>query len=519
MNPEWRRFAPLGLYLALLAALVSAGLYIVRRELDLYLQISLGLVVVGLALFALLDPRKVREALTGRQARYGSNLLILSLAFTGIVIVANYLVFHNSKRWDLTEDKQFTLASETLEALKSLPSSVTAQAFYTPDLPSDTAEGLLDQYKFHAKGKFEFQFVDPVQNPLAAQSAKVTRNGTVVLSMGANQEVVTNVTEQELTGALVRLINPEKRTVYFLTGHGEFDPDGSGQESFALVKATLESKNYTVKPLNLLADKQIPEDATVIVVAGPRQPVTDEEVKLLDVFLGTGGAMIVMAEPLPLTQFGEAADPLADNLANNWGIQLGQDIVVNIDPNTNQASLMAVAYQYGSHPITEKLERLVSIFPTVRSVLATEAEAGVSQVQLVLTNQESWGETDFAALESQNAQVRPDEGQDTLGPVSLAVAAENFNSGGRVVVFGDVEFASDQYYTLYANGDLFVNALDWAAGQEELINLTPKESKQRLLVPPQTITMNLILLGSVFIIPGMVLVAGVFTFIQRRRRG
>lgn len=110
MNRKLRRFAPLGLYLSLLAVLVSLGLYIVQREWNLYLQISLACIIVGLAIFAVLDPEKVRTALTGRQARYGSNALVMTLAFFGIVVVANFLAYKNPYRWDLTENKQNTLA-------------------------------------------------------------------------------------------------------------------------------------------------------------------------------------------------------------------------------------------------------------------------------------------------------------------------------------------------------------------------------------------------------------------------
>src|SRR3990172_3705109 len=135
MNPQWRRFAPLGLYLALIAALVSIGLYVVQRQMSLALQISLGLIVVGLALYALLDPDHVRRLLTGRQARYGSNALILTLAFIGIIVMFNYLVYANPKTWDLTEDKQFTLAPETVNTLNSLSEEVTAQAFFSSRYP------------------------------------------------------------------------------------------------------------------------------------------------------------------------------------------------------------------------------------------------------------------------------------------------------------------------------------------------------------------------------------------------
>ncbi len=228
MNSTLRRFAPFGLYLAGLAVLVSAGLYIVQREWNLTLQISLGLIVVGLAIFAILDPNRVRAALTGRQARYGSNALILSVAFIGILIVVNFLVFQNPKRWDLTADQQFTLAPETITILQQLPDKVLAQAFFSPQTDPTTATKLLDQYKFNGKGKFDYQFIDPVSNPVAAQQAKITRDGTVVLSMGGHQEQVTTVSEQEITGAMVRLINPEASTVYFLTGHGEYSPDDTG---------------------------------------------------------------------------------------------------------------------------------------------------------------------------------------------------------------------------------------------------------------------------------------------------
>ena len=99
MKTSWRRFAPLGLYLALVAALAAVVIYILQRQWNLYLQIALGLILVGLALFAILDPERVRQALTGRQARYGSNALVMTLAFLGILVVVNYLVYPLAAWW------------------------------------------------------------------------------------------------------------------------------------------------------------------------------------------------------------------------------------------------------------------------------------------------------------------------------------------------------------------------------------------------------------------------------------
>jgi ABC-type uncharacterized transport system involved in gliding motility auxiliary subunit len=518
MNPKLRRFAPIGLYLALIAALVSAGLFIVQREWNLYLQISLGCIILGLALFAILDPDRVRVAFTGRQAKYGSNALVMSLAFIGILVVLNYVGYKNSKRWDLTEEKQNTLAKETIDTLASLPQEVTAMAFFTGRTNSTTAKTLLDQYKFSGKGKFNYKFIDPEKDPLSAKNANVTVDGSVVLAMGDRKELVNNVSEEEVTAAMVRLMNQDSPKIYFLTGHGEKNTDDSGDESYSKVKSTLESKNYQVASLNLLSTNKIPEDARVIIVAGPKKPVSQGEVDLLSSYLDGGGSLIVMEEPTPVTDFGDSPDPLADYLKSTWGIELGNNIVVD---NSSQNAFLAIADSYANQSITDKLKGMVSFYWTARSVQVTGEMADVDRQELVKTSAQSWAETDLEALKNQDqqAQITADPKVDLMGPVSLAAMAENTAKKQRLVVFGDSDFANNTFFSQYGNGDLFINTVDWAAFQETLINLTPKETVNRVIVSPSKYTLGLILLGSIFVLPGSVIVTGIVVWIQRRRRG
>ncbi len=521
MKRDTRRFAPLGLYLSIIAALVSIGLYIVQREFNLYLQISLSLFVIGLALFTVMDPERVRVALTGRQARYGSNTLVMTIAFTGIIVVINYIAFENPKRWDLTENKQYTLAPETLDTIRSLPSPVKILAFYTPRLNSDRARALLDQYKYNSDGKITYEFIDPEAEPILAQNYNISQDGSLVITMGESHQLVTLVDEKEITGALIALISPEARNVYFLTGHGELDPEGVDDRGYSMVKASLEDKNYTVSKLNLLAENKIPEDATVIVIAGPLQPVSEGEVDLLKSYVEAGGSLVVMEEPIPLTDFDDKPDPLSEYLSSTWGITLGKDMIVDLSSNQ---PFIAIANQYSDHVITNKLRGVVTIFPTARSITADTSITDARITEIVLTSPRSWAETDLNALTasegSDNApQIQPDEGVDIIGPVTLAATVEDNNNNARLVIFGDAEFASDAFYSQFSNADLFINSIDWASEQEALINLTPKDNIQRLFVPPGRYTLNLILLGAVVIIPGAVLASGILVWIQRRRRG
>lgn len=515
MKAEWRKFAPISLILSLAAAVFSIGYYFVFRKFDIPLQISLTLIVVFAAMFAVLDPEKVRSFFTGRQVKYGSNFVIFTIAVVGILVVINYLGYKYSTKWDLTENKDNTLAPETIQALKTLSSPVTALAFFSPQYPHDQANSLLSNLKDNSGGKFDYKFVDPVGDPISANKYGVTTDGTIVLTSNNQTQQVKIASEEEIVTGLIKLINPTTHAVYFLTGHGEHDPMTSDDTSYGQVKTVLESKNYVVNTLNLIASPKVPVDAEEIIVAGPQKPLSQAEVDLLKQFVLSGKSLIVMEDPTPLTQFGSDPDPLSEYLKNDWGITLSNDFV--IDPNSQSPS-QAVANEYGDHPIVKKLAGMITIFPSSRSVIASPTPpTNITLTTLILTSQSAWGETDLAGL--QQNKLNYDPASDIAGPVPLAVAGTDTATNGRIVVVGNSNFAITKNFTAYGNGDFMINSIDWAAQQDKLISLTPKKTVQRMLVPPQNFVMNLLVLGSIFLMPFVIVVAGIIVWLQRRKRG
>ena len=284
-------------------------------------------------------------------------------------------------------------------------------------------------------------------------------------------------------------------------------------------RETLENKNYTVKALNLLADNRVPADALAIIIAGPTQPLSPAEIGLLNKYAQQGGALIVMEDPIPFTDFGDTADPLAESLERVWGIRLRNDFVVDTASTSIQN---AIGANYSpAHPVTNAMT-LVTIFPLARSIeVSTQLSEEISLTSLVETSpdSQSWGETDFSALEQNNASVALDPETDTPGPLTLVAAGENLTSQGRVVVFGNSIFASDDGFDAYGNGDLFVNAVDWAAGDDAPVDITIRPPTERTFMPPGQIQWLAILLGSVCILPGVVLGAGIAAWVSRKRRG
>jgi ABC-type uncharacterized transport system involved in gliding motility auxiliary subunit len=196
-----------------------------------------------------------------------------------------------------------TLAPETIKALENLPQPVKATAFFSNSISNETASKLLENFKTNSKGRFDYKFINPDTDPVAAREAGITGDGKILLVMGDRKEIAGFASEIELAKTLIRLINPTPRAVYFLTGHGEASLE-SNDNSYSLAKQTLESKNYTVNTLNLVAENKIPEDALSIIIAGPTKQVSQSEVQLLKKYVDAGGSLIVMEDPLLHTVFG-----------------------------------------------------------------------------------------------------------------------------------------------------------------------------------------------------------------------
>lgn len=535
-NPN-AKYALIGLIVALVACistgligsanlLTAIGMFTLPVEIqdgvNLALQISIGLFIIGLATAAILNPDAVRRFLTGRQARYGSNSLILAIAVVGILIASNYIVFNNGdllgSPYDFTEDKTNTLAPETLQILATLKEPVSATAFYSTNSNITGAEELLNKFKNNSDGKFTYSFVNPDLDPVAAREAGVTGDAKIMLQMGETKEIADFATESDLAKTLLRLISPGARTVYFLQGHGEISLEPGSELTYGIAQSTLEAKNYTVSTLNLLNTREIPTDALAVIIAGPQKPVSADEVNLLRNYVDNGGSLVVLQDPKYFTKFGNLNDPLAAYLNKDWGIAYNDDIVIDGANPDNPFAAVSSLYNPG-HPITQNLtQNLVVIMPQARSLtISSEVKENVTQTWLISTAENSWGET--TVLSDTESPVFDSE-TDVQGPLYLAIAGENSATTGRVVVFGNSLFAIDGNFDAYGNGNFFINSVDWAAEQEDLLNLTTRPRTERLFTPPtETWRFLLLVLVIVVIIPGMVVFFGVSTWFSRRKGG
>jgi len=468
-----------------------------------------------------MDPASVQAWAGRRQARYGGNVLIMVLALLGILVVANYLIAKNTKQWDLTANKTNTLAPETIQTLQTMTGTVKALGFYTTAFASSqtTAKNLFEQYRVASGGKFTYEFHDPTGEPALANQYKITSDGTTILLMNGNQESITFASEDQIDGALVRLEHPAKRKVYFLTGHGEHAEDGTDTNGLSNVVGLLTNQNYVVAKLDLSVTNTVPSDAKAVVIAGPLVPLTSVESDLLQVYLEKGGSVVELQDPLIQTQTPvTATEPFVNYLAQSWGVKLDNDVIVDEYNSVQGQPLFPTNSKYGDSTIVSRLQNIKTVFPVARSVTipaAGKEVTGTTYSTLVSLDPQAWGETNMSSL---NQGAGPSlDAADVKPPLQVAVTAQNSTTKARLVVFGDSDFASNQFYAQGANANLLVNAIDWATSDESLINVTPHTPTQLTLQLTNALTINAIFVVVVILMPLLVLVLGGVTWFQRRR--
>ena len=479
--------------------------------------------------------RDAAEFFKGRGARYGTMSVVSIVVFLGILVAVNYLSTRQNKRWDLTANQVYSLSDQTVKVLKGLDSPVKFTVF-DKETSFDRARDRLEAFTYQST-QVSAEYVDPDRQPTRAKAAQIQAYGTILIEYKGRTERVNSLGEQELANALIKAVTGEQRKVYFTQGHGEKSTTGTDRVGYGEVVKALGSDNYGVEPLVLAQVGKVPDEATVVVVAGPRTDFLQPEIDALKAYLARGGKILALVDPPDDAK--APAQPLLLGWLREWGIEVGTDVVLDasgIGRLLGTDASVPVVAQYPPHPITESLRGVMTAFPFARSVAPVEGGTGGHTAQPILeTSTQSWAEKDMASLATGKVAFDADKG-DRQGPIALGVAvsapatdvpappAGNTTPGSpddskkpesRLIAIGDSDFAANFGLGIQGNRDFFMNTVNWLAQQENLIAIRPREPEDRRLTLTAAQQQNIMLL-SIFVIPGLVFASGIYTWWRRR---
>lgn len=456
---------------------------------------AMALYVITLAV---LKQAEIKQAVTHKHTASGANATLQIVAVLAILTAVNWWGTRYHQRVDLTENKQYSLSEQSIKIVKGLKEPVDVTLFVKSGDPySENLEKLWEQYEYQNPDKLKLDTIDVDKNPMAARANKVTAYGTTVLHRGERQTTITGSQEQDLTSALLKVTQSGQKVVYFTTGHGELAYDKADKDGLSYAKDALEKQNYKIDTLLLIGKKDIPSDAAMVVVAGPTKPFSDDERAALKSYIDKGGRVFLSLQP--------QSDAKLEPLAKDFGILVHNDIV--LDPTMNVGDLAApVANKFPFHTITQGLQ--AAYFTGSRSLAkADKLPTGVNITPLVETSAGAWGETNFM-----ERQIAFNPG-DNKGPLPVILLAEK--DKGRLIVSGNTQFIANANYVNLNNGDLFLNALNWMADEENLIAIPPKDNQPKTvdLLPWQY---QGVFFGCVVLLPLSLLLAAGFVWWKRR---
>lgn len=277
------------------------------------------------------------------------------LNYTGIVaiiILLNYVLSFFFGRFDLTEDKRYSLSENTIALLEDderMKDRVYLKIYLDGDLPADikkirnSIREKLDEFKVYAGDKIQYEFIDPngeddedynieVQKNIysegisptdiqIAQSGKVEvktiwpgalidYKGTTVDQIqffnkrliasnedarGLADRTINNL-EYKLISAIRRVTADDKQTIGFLQGHDELD-----EWQTADVRQGLD-RYYLVEDVEINGQIGALDNVDALVVAQPKKPFNEKDKFVIDQFIMNGGRVLWFIDPLEINR-------------------------------------------------------------------------------------------------------------------------------------------------------------------------------------------------------------------------
>lgn len=542
------------------AALVGAG--VVRLIASQLTASYLTLLAIGLLLLlvaAATSYDSIRANLLSRKGFYGFNTVIMILLFLAIASMIIFVGARNNARFDTTASREFSLAKQTNQILKDLDRDVEAIAFFTPTDPLQAvvrgpAMDLLQEYS-QVNSKFSYRVIDPEVAPEEARRYGVnpdTQPGSIVFASDNNLQPVETVQfasqgqyvpnsnlERDFSQAILAITRKQQKMVYFLVRHGERDASNAAESGgYGYATRGLEGDNYRADVLDLASEKKVPEDASVLVIAGPQRDLLPEEKAPLQDYLRKGGKAMFLLDPGTPDSYRE--------ILRTWGVDLVNGTVVDVansvadDPRTPLVRRSGYGDPAGigiASPITHALtdstffEHAAAIQPLQNQ--GKDLQPPKPNVFYVSNNppfivNPLVMSTDFFSWSTTDPQSNQFKQGDVRGPLAMGVTIEAIAPFGeqpaagadnkqktQIVVIGNSAFATNRFYTSFGNGDLFLNSINWLAGDVELISVRPKLIQPRILIVTQG-TFDFIRWSSWLFLPLGAAAAGAFVWWRRR---
>ncbi|WP_443734449.1 Gldg family protein [[Ruminococcus] lactaris] len=266
--------------------------------------------------------------------KHGSYSVGMTVLVVAVMIVFNLVVGQIPEAYrniDVSSTKIYDISDTSKDLLKGLDDKIDMKVLAVKDETDDRITTFISKYAA-LSDKIKVEWIDPVLHPSALTEYNTSQN-TIYVSCEATGKSTTisfdkilvsdsssyyysgssSYTsfdgEGQLSSAVNYVTSDVQKKIYTVTGHGE--------DSLSTTITDLMTKNnYTTEELNLLMTDSIPDDCDLLLMDGPTNDLSDDEVSLLSGYLGEGGKVMCL-----LGDTGLASLPKLAGLLKDYGIE------------------------------------------------------------------------------------------------------------------------------------------------------------------------------------------------------
>ena len=450
-----------------------------------------------------------------------SNLARITL-FIGILVGINIIAAFMFFRWDLTQEKRYTISDATKKLLQNLDHQVVIKVYLTGDFPAgferleraiqETLESFVDE----GGSNVAYHFIEPTDpklqekliekgliptNLFANEEGKRTERlvfpGAVLVYEGkeypvqllkgnksATPEQQLNQSyegvEFELASAIRRLAQKDRKRIGILVGHTKVPPP-----RFSDFLANLQ-QNY-----DLYFDVQNPENwdkGDLLIISKPDTPFNEDEKFRLDQFVMRGGKLLLFADGARVDSvslegtFAQPLDVNLDDLLFKYGCRINQNLIkdlscamipLNVGNMGDKPQIKPMPWRFfplinnfGKHPIVRNLDALYARFPSSIDTIQVE---GIKKTPLLLSSRYTQLRKAPVLVGYNEARQQPDPREYNAGEKPIAMLLEgSFSSlyNNRLLpndprMKSFVGKSKPTQIIVVSDGDLIVNDIDY----------------------------------------------------------
>lgn len=545
-------------FLAILVGAIGSFVGSSFPEIPWLSALSWSMSAAILVLWFLLDFENFIAFFRRKGTKYGASSGVIVLLVLLIIIGIGVLTVRPrfNKSYDATKSSLNTLSDQSLKIINKLKSEkidIKIVAFFDGDQTSETFKDLIHLYE--SKGAlFSIEYIDPQRERTRAIAEKITSSNTVIFRLGERESRLTTFNEEKITNALVNVLKATKKKIYFTKGHGEGEIKGQEAEGFAIVVESLQSNKYDVSVLNLLESPKVPEDADLVIVAGPQYDFKPQELTILEDYLKNGGALLVMID---------ATKPVVimNSMIEKFGVRLQNDFLAlsSNDPNVQHrylspdqvivtefdqfnavtkdfakqsgvAMLMQSARSLEDVPTNPNSMKTTMVAKTANSVVQVKDVKTVADLKNLKPEKFSVTSSPVIAVSVGKSSKVLSVLDKTAEPI-MSIQKEGQKEGEdkkantskekfkeiRLIVAGSSQFARNagvQYAT--GNLDMFMNMVSYLLQDDDFISIRPKDP-EKTTIKLTTGWSQLSLLIIAFVYPFAFLGSGIISWLRRRK--